>query len=37
MIDIYKKELKELKERMEKAEKFANKVPVFKDKIIEKK
>lgn len=37
MIEIYKKELKELKERMEKAEKFANKIPIFKDIIIEKK
>ena len=36
MIEIYKKELKELKERMEKAEKFANKIPIFKDIIIEK-
>lgn len=37
MIEIYKKELKELKERMEKAEKFANKIPIFKDIIIERK
>ncbi len=37
MIEIYKKELKELKERMEKAEKFANKIPVFKNIIIERK
>lgn len=37
MIEIYKKELKELKERMEKAEKFAIKIPIFKDIIIEKK
>lgn len=37
MIEIYKKELKELKERMEKAEKFANKIPIFKNIIIERK
>ena len=37
MIEIYKKELKELKERMEKAEKFANKLPIFKNIIIDKK
>lgn len=37
MIEIYKKELEELKEKMEKAEKFANKIPIFKDIIIEKK
>lgn len=37
MIDQYKKELEELKLRMEKAEKFAERIPMFKDQIIDEK
>lgn len=37
MIKIYENELKEIKEKMEKVEKFAEKVPLFKEKILKNK
>lgn len=37
MLKIYEDELKELKEKMEKAEKFAEKIPLFKDEILKNK
>ena len=37
MLKIYEDELKELKNKMEKAEKFSNKIPIFKDEIIKNK
>jgi len=37
MREEYKKELAELKVRMEKAEKFAEKLPIFTNRIIERK
>lgn len=37
MIKQYEDELRELKQKMTKAEKFATKLPVFKEEIIERK
>lgn len=37
MLKVYEDELKSLKEKMEKAEIFANKIPLFKGKIIKEK
>lgn len=37
MLKIYEDELKQLKKQMEKAEIFANKIPLFSEKIIKEK